>query len=178
MHSPVRALPLGLTLLIGCNDGLAPIPQPTRCPQPFIGICGTVTFRATLPDSTAGLFVVAYPAFPESLRALLTFQPLLPPRLALPALGDSTTVYALGLPNGVYQWVLAVWQKQGTLKADFSNADSLFKEAGFYRDHADTTAHGSGIVVVNSTGTDSIDFVVDFRNMHSISYYFPGPRSP
>ena len=27
--------------------------------------------------------------------------------------------------------------------------------------------------MVNSIGTDSIDFVVDFTNMHPVSFYFP-----
>ena len=71
-----------------------------------------------------------------------------------------------------------MWKKTGTFAPNFSNADSLLKEAGFYRDHADTTTHGSGVVVVNSTGTDAIDFVIDFGEMHAISYYFPAPSQP
>src|SRR6266571_4654155 len=88
-------------------------------------------------------------------------------------LPDSTLFYTLALPSGRYEWVLAVWQKQGTLKPDFSNADSLFREAGFYKDAGDTTSHGSGIVVVDGTATDSIDFVIDFGDMHRICTYFP-----
>ena len=52
-----------------------------------------------------------------------------------------------------------------------ANADSLLREAGFYRDRTDTTR--PGVVVVSGTGTDSIDFVVDFTNMHPVSFYFP-----
>ena len=120
-----------------------------------------------------GLFIVAYTTFPESIQALLTFQPLPPPAVLLPPSGDSTLFYTLPLPSGRYEWVLAVWQKQGTLKPDFSNADSLFREAGFYKDAGDTTSHGSGIVVVDGTATDSIDFVIDFGDMHRICTYFP-----
>src|SRR5439155_25786440 len=134
----------------------------SACPRGFVGICGTATVRGTLPDSTQGLFIVAYTTFPESIQALLTFQPLPPPAVLLPPSGDSTLFYTLPLPSGRYEWVLAVWQKQGTLKPDFSNADSLFREAGFYKDAGDTTSHGSGIVVVDGTATDSIDFVIDF----------------
>ncbi len=168
-----RVAVVGLVAVGACNEGLAPTPAPTSCPRGFVGICGSVTFRGTLPDSTQGLFVVAYPTFPESIQALLTFQPLPPPALPLPAPGDSTVFYTLPLPDGRYEWVLAVWQRQGTLRPDFSNADSLFREAGFYRDAGDTTSHGSGIVVVNATGTDSIDFAIDFGNMHRICTYFP-----
>src|SRR6266403_4012 len=130
-----------------------------------------VACAASVAAALAGF--VAYAPFPESLRALLTFRPLPPPAAPQPPPGDSTVFYTVPLPNGRYEWVLAVWQKQGTLKPDFSNADSLFREAGFYRDAGDTTSHGSGVVVVNGTGTDSIDFVIDFGNLHRICSYFP-----
>ncbi len=165
-----RAALVGLVAAAGCNEGLAPTPA---CPTSFVGICGTATVRGSLPDSTQGLFIVAYQTFPESIQALLTFQPLPPPAVLLPPPGDSTLFYTVRLPSGRYEWVLAVWQKQGTLKPDFSNADSLFREAGFYRDAGDTTSHGSGIVIVNGTASDSIDFVIDFGNMHRICTYFP-----
>ena len=62
--------------------------------------------------------------------------------------------------------------RQGVLT--IANADSLLREAGYYkRSDADTSRFGAGIVVVNSIGTDSIDFVVDFTNMHPVSFYFP-----
>ena len=83
------------------------------------------------------------------------------------------TLYSVPLPNGRYEWVVAAWTKQGTFNPDGSNADSLFKEAGFYKDGADTTTHGSGIVIVNNAGTGPINIVVDFGKMHPISYYFP-----
>src|SRR6266540_7405272 len=64
---------VGLVAAAACNEGLAPTLAPTSCPKGFVGICGSVTFRGTLPDSTQGLFVVAYPTFPASIQALLTF---------------------------------------------------------------------------------------------------------
>ena len=66
--------------------------------------------------------------------------------------------------------MLAAWVKQGFTP---QNADSTLREAGFFRDSGDTTVHGSGIVVVNGTGTDSIDFTIDFTKMHPVSFYFP-----
>ena len=164
-----RAIVGSLAAALGCNGGLQPTPAATTCPAGFIGICGTVTFRGAVPDSTAGVYVVAYAHFPQQLSDLTSFTPLIPQPLPLP--GDSTAFYTVPLPNGRYEWVLAAWRKQGTFTG--SNADSLFREAGFYKHGTDTTTHGSGIVVVNSTGTDSINIVVDFGNMHPISYYFP-----
>ena len=162
-----------MALATGCNGGLQQIAAPTTCPTGLVGICGTVTFRGPIPDSTAGVYIVAYPTFPRGPNDLLRFVPVLPQSLPLP--GDSITFFAVSIPNGRYEWVLAAWRKQGTLLPDFSNADSLFREAGFYRDGADTTVHGTGIVVVNGTGTDSINVIVDFTTMHPISYYFPQP---
>jgi hypothetical protein len=142
-----------------------------------VGVCGTVTFRGTEPDSTDGVFIVAYPTFPQSRNDLLTFTPFPPPgSLLRPFTGAQ--FYTLKIPNGRYEWVVAVWKKTGTFAPNFSNADSLLREAGFFRDHGDTTTHGSGVVVVHGTGTDSIDFVIDFGNMHAISYYFPAPSQP
>ena len=88
------------------------------------------------------------------------------------AFGEEEFSYRLPVPNGRYEWVLAVWKEVGDLT--IANADSLLREAGYYkRTDADTSRFGAGIVVVNSIGTDSIDFVVDFDNMHPVSFYFP-----
>jgi hypothetical protein len=156
---------------LACNGGLQPTPAATSCPMGFVGICGTVTYRGTVPDSTAGVYVVAYAHFPQQPSDLTSFTPFFPQALPFPAPGDSTVFYTVPLPNGRYEWVVAAWRKQGPF--DLSKADSLFKEAGFYKGGTETTSHGSGIVVVNGTGTDSIDILVDFGNMHPISYYFP-----
>jgi hypothetical protein len=161
--------PLLALVALACNDGLQPTPVPTSCPAGFRGVCGTITFRGALPDSTDKLYVVAYQAFPQSINDLFTFQPVPPPELPQPSPGDSTTTYTLPLPNGQYHWVLAVWKKVGTLSV--ANADSLLREAGYYRDPSDSTQ--AGLVIVNATGTDHINFVMDFTNMHPVSYYFP-----
>ena len=164
---------LFLAAAVACNDGLQPTPVPTTCPAGFVGLCGNITFRGTLPDNTDALYLVAYGAFPQSTSDLFDFLPFPPPTLPLPAAGDSVVHYTLPLPDGEYHWVLAVWKKVGTLNpADPASADSLLREAGFYRDTADTSQPGA--VRVNGTGTDHVDFVVDFGNMHTVSYFFPG----
>jgi len=162
-------LAAGLTLL-GCEDGLTPRPTPGGCPAAFVGICGTVTFRGALPESTDVVYVAAYATFPTSQAELFSFQPLPPPTLLLDSASRATPqLYRLPLPSGTYHWVLAAWKKQGPLSP--ANADSLLREAGYYRNPADTTQ--PGVVTVSGTGTDSIDFVVDFTNMHPVSFYFP-----
>ena len=164
-----RGLLLAAALAAACS-GLEPTPQPTSCPKGFTGICGTVTFVGSVPESTLAVYIVAYETFPHSATDLFTYQPLAPDPLPL---DSAQQFYTIPLPNGRYEWVVAAWLRQ-----DFTpqGADSTLREAGFYRDGADTTSHGSGIVVVNGTGTDSIDFVIDFTMMHPIAFYFPVAR--
>ncbi|MBI1967454.1 MAG: hypothetical protein HYS40_05655 [Gemmatimonadetes bacterium] len=158
---------------LACDGGLEPVPEPSTCPASFQGICGTVVFRGALPESTDVAYVVAYARFPQSQADLFTYTPTIPPTLDLPdSTADSVRFYTLPLIAGRYEWVLAVWKKQGTLT--FANADSLLREAGYYRNPADPSQ--PGIVNVYGASTDSIDFVVDFTNMHPVSYYFPLAR--
>src|SRR6184192_4250039 len=158
---------IAVAAILACNQGLEPALAPTSCPNGFVGVCGTVSFAGQLPESTAKVFIVAFDTFPKSQNDLFKFKPQpSPPTLPL---GGPPFFYTLPLPAGRYEWVLAVWQKQGTLTQ--ATADSLLRETGFYRDTGDTTVHGSGIVIVGTgTGTDSIDFVVDFSNMHRVCY--------
>ena len=169
---PSRLSGWGVALAVAaaaCNEGLRPTPT---CPPDFVGICGVVTFRVPLPDSlkdsTDAVFIVAYKNFPTAPESLFNFLPL--PPLTIPTAGPAA-VYAFAVPRGRYEWVLAVWKKKGTLSAQ--SADSLLREVGFYRDDGDTTTHGSGIVTVAGGPADSIDFVIDFSNMHRICTYFP-----
>ena len=88
MRYPLRhtALPVCLGLTLTCNDGLQPQPAPTTCPSDLVGICGTVTFRGAVPESTDAVFIVAYPQFPRSRNDLFNFQPP-PPLQSLPLAG-------------------------------------------------------------------------------------------
>ena len=162
MARPALAVLLALAA-IGCDGGLQPQEIATGCPPGFAGICGTITIRGAVPDSTDAVYIVAYPTFPADESQLLTFQPPLPPTLPL---GDSTVVYTLPVPAGRYEWVLAVWKRVGPL--DPAN----LMESGFYRDPADTSRPG---IVTFDGVADSIDFVVDFDQRHPISYWFPPP---
>ena len=146
---------------LACNGGLAP----TTCQ----GICGTVHFPVRPPDSTQAVYVVAYHTFPRSQTDLFTFQP---PRAALRALplGVDSTSYDAAVEPGRYEWVLAVWVKQGFTLA---NADSTLRAAGFYRDPADTSR--PGIVTVTALGASAIDFVVDFSHMTPPCHYYSPP---
>ena len=165
----MRRLPyLLLVLVLGCNEGLQPT---TVCDPHLVGVCGHVTFRGSVPDSTLAVYIVAYRAFPQSRADLFHFVPLPPQQLALPVAGDSIEAYAIPLLNDQYHWVLAVWAKVGLNPADTANADSHLMEAGYYRDPADTSQ--PGVVTVLNAGTYGIDFVIDFNNMHSVSYFFP-----
>jgi len=153
---------------LACNEGL----HPTTCP----GICGTVTYQGSLPDSlrdsTAAVLIVAFSTFPQTPADLLRFQPPVP---AFVDTGGPPRRYVLQVPNGTYEWVLAVWEKKSTTPLGAGNADSLLREIGFYRDGRDTTAQGTGRVHVGTGGggAAAIDFVIDFTRMHRICHYFP-----
>lgn len=171
-----RALPATLVLaaFVACDGGLEPARDSGACPSGFVGACGTVTFRGALPESTQVVYVVAYAHFPQSTSDLLLFQPLSPPVLDLPtAPGDSTATYQIGLPAGHYEWLLAVWKKIGPLSID--SADALLRDAGYYRNPSNPALPGA-LDIASGRGRDSVDFVVDFGNMHPISFYFPPSR--
>ena len=154
---------------LACNQGLEPSVAGGVCPPGFVGICGTVKIRGAIPESTFVVFVVAFQQFPQSTSDLFLFRPSLPPQLPL---GDTVATYRLPLPAGRYEWVLAVWEKQGRLTA--TNADTLLREAGFYRDPNNPDQRG---VVIVSGGQSNTDFVVDFADMHPVSYWFPSAPS-
>ncbi len=161
-----RALLACSVATLACNEGLKPT---AGCP----GICGTVTYQGALPDSlkdsTDAVFVLTYRTFPQAPTDLFNFQPL--PPATVPT-GGPPHRYALAVPPATYEWVLAVWKKKSTEPLSATNADTLLREVGFYHDDGDTTSHGTGIVVV-VTGTDSINFVIDFSKMNRICTYFP-----
>src|SRR3989442_9325508 len=157
-----------LAATLACNQGLDPGLAPRSSPKGSVAVGGTVSFVGQPRNTTAKVFLVAFDTFPKSQNDLFKFKPQpTPPNLPL---GGAPFFYTLPVPAGRYEWVLAVWQKQGTLNT--TNADTLLREAGFYRDKVDPTKPGV-VVVPGGTSRDSIDFVVDFGNMHRVCYYFP-----
>jgi len=166
MRSRVSHTAICAAVALACNEGL----HPTTCP----GICGTVTYQGSLPDSlrdsTAAVLIVAFSTFPQTPADLLRFQPPVPASIDT---GGPARRYVLQVPHGTYEWVLAVWVKQSRTPLGAQNADSLLREVGFYRDGGDTTAHGTGRVHVAAGGADAIDFAIDFSRMHRVCDYFP-----
>lgn len=150
---------------LACNAGLQPT---TGCS----GICGTVTYQGSLPDSlkdsTAAVLIVAFATFPQSPSDLLRFA-----AVAFVDTGGPPRRYVLQVPNGTYEWVLAVWEKKSHTGLSAQNADSLLREVGFYRNPADATPQGTGRVHVTDAGADSANFAIDFATMHRICDYFP-----
>jgi hypothetical protein len=140
------------------------------CPPGFVGICGTVKIRGVTPDSTDFVVVVAFADFPRDTLDLLQFRPVPPVQLPL---GDTIATYRLGLPAGRYEWVLVVWKKLGAIS--LANANTLLREAGFYRDPNNPATRG---VVDVSGGQSGVDFVVDFADMHPVSFWFPPSPAP
>jgi len=170
---PVRrrsALVATAALALACNQGLEPSLAGGVCPPDHVGICGSVKIRGAIPESTEYVLVVAFEEFPQSAGDLFSFRPDAPPKLAL---GDTVASYRLPLPAGRYEWILAVWKKVGVITP--MNADTLLREAGFYRDPNDPDVAG---VVDVSGGQSNVDFVVDFTDMHPVSYWFPPPPGP
>ncbi len=147
---------------LACDGGLQPEPV---CGAGFTGVCGTVTLRGTVPDSTDGVFVLAYRAFPQTCDEIPGFLPFPPPRLNL---GDTIATYTLSLPDGRYEWIVAAWKKVGQLTLTAADT-ALLREVGFYRDPADSAQPGA--VMVSGAGVDSIDFVVDLDNLNPITDY-------
>jgi len=147
---------------LACNGGLQPTPAPPA-------ISGIVTYRGAVPDSTQAVYVVAYHTFPHSRDSLFTFQPPVQSLRQLP-LGGAAAPYSIPVESGRYEWVLAVWVKRGFTSA---NADSTLRETGYYRDPADTSQ--PGVVDVLTQPATSIDFVIDFGQMHPPCRYYTPP---
>ena len=169
MPSRMWRLALAAAVAAACHEGLQPTLPPTSCPKSVVGICGTVALRGVLPDSTQAVYVIAYHTFPHSRDSLFTFQPPVDKLKPLP-LDSASAFYAIPVDPGRYEWVVAVWVRQGFTVA---NADSTLREAGYYRDPADTSQ--PGVVNVFAQGTDSIDFVIDFEHMNPPCRYYDPP---
>lgn len=161
LEIPLRLVGTALALaavVTACDKGLQPEPI---CGAGFVGVCGTIHFRGTLPDSTDNVFVAAYITFPQTCTDLIANrQPFIPGSIPYT---DSVAAYSVTLPPRGYEWVLAVWKKVGTLQ--LSPADTaLLRVAGYYRNPADTTQ--PGVVTVPSGGAAAnIDFFADFDHL-------------
>ena len=143
---------------LACDAGLAPEPV---CAQGLVGICGTVHFRGSIPDSTDNVFIAAYVTFPQTCNDLIFGRtPLIPPSVPY---ADSVTTYSVDVPANQYAWVVAAWKKLGTLHLDARDT-SLLRVAGYYRSPADTAQPGS-VTVPSGGAMSDVDMVVDFDAM-------------
>lgn len=140
-------IPLGLAILLGCGDGLEPVP--------FQGISGTVTYIGAPPDSTDWVRLAVYKRLPGTVLELLSFVAVSDTLF----LGAPEVAYAIALEPGAYEWVTAVWKRAG----EPISLTSL-KVAGWYR--GDDLAGGPlPFVVEADSETADIDVIVDFTNM-------------
>ncbi len=161
LQTPFRLAGLAVIVagvVTACDQGLQPEPI---CAPDLVGVCGTIHFRGTFPDSTDNVFVAAYATFPQTCNDLIANrQPVIPGSVPYT---DSAAVYSVVLPPRAYEWLVAVWKKVGTLT--LTPADTaLLRVAGYYRNPADTTQ--AGVVTVPRGGAaGSIDFVADFDHL-------------
>ena len=144
--------------LTACDAGLAPEPI---CAPGLVGVCGTIHFRGTIPDSTNAVFVAAYLTLPQTCNDLINNR-----RPAVPGpvpYTDSAAAYSMTLDPGTYHWIVAVWKKVGMLQ--LSAADTaLLRVAGYYRNPADTTQPGV-VTVPQRAAAGDVDFVANFDSL-------------
>jgi len=144
-----------------CDGGLEPESIPPICGPSLVGVCGTVRFRGTIPDSTDNVFIAAYGTFPQNCTDLINNRrPVIPG--AVPY-RDSAAAYSVALSPGTYQWVLAVWKKIGTLTLSPSDT-ALLRVAGYYRNPTNSTQPGV-VTVPGGAAVHAIDFLVDFDSL-------------
>lgn len=141
-----------------CDAGLEPEPV---CARGLVGLCGTLRFRGTIPDSTDDVFVAAYASFPRTCdEVIANRQPFIP--VSVPYT-DSVAEYSVPLLPGSYEWVLAVWKKVGTLTLTPRDT-ALLRVAGYYRNRADSTQPGV-VIVPTGAAAGSVDFRVEFDSL-------------
>ena len=147
-----------VALLAACDGGLQPEPI---CASTLVGVCGTLRFRGTIPDSTDNVFIAAYANFPQTCNDLINNRrPVIPGSVPYT---DSVAAYSVPLDPGTYAWLVAVWKKEGPLT--LSPADTaLLRVAGYYRNPADATQPGA-ITVPAGAAAGDVDFMADFDNL-------------
>jgi len=145
--------------LTACDAGLAPEPI---CAPGLIGLCGTIHFRGSIPDSTDAVFVAAYLTFPQTCNDLINNRrPVIPGSVPYT---DSAAAYSMALDPGTYHWVVAVWKKVGMLHV--SPADTaLLRVAGYYRNPADTSRPGV-VTVPKGAAAGDVNFVAHLDSLH------------
>jgi hypothetical protein len=155
---PAAVLVAVLAAALACDAGLEPEPV---CARGLIGVCGTIRFSGTIPDSTDNVFVAAYATSPVTCNDLIFGrQPFIPSSVPYT---DSVTPYSISLPANNYEWVLAVWKKVGTLTLSAQDT-AILRVAGYYRDPADSTRRGA-VTVPASAAVGDVDFRVNFDSL-------------
>jgi hypothetical protein len=157
-----------IAVVAACGGGLEPEPI---CAPTLVGVCGTLRFRGTIPDSTDNVFIAAYATFPQTCNDLINNrQPFIPGSVPYT---DSAAAYSVELPPRAYAWVVAVWKKIGNLT--LSPADTaLLRVAGYYRNPADTSQPGV-VTVPAAAAAGDIDFVADFDNLRPATDFVTCP---
>src|SRR5258706_9247527 len=147
-----------IVVLAACGRGLEPDPI---CAPNLVGLCGTLRFRGTVPDSTDAVFIAAYVTFPQTCNDLINNRrPVIPGSVPYT---DSAAAYSVALDPGTYHWIVAVWKKLGTLTISPQDT-ALLRVAGYYRDPADSTQPGM-VTVLNGAAPGDIDFRVNFDSL-------------
>jgi hypothetical protein len=157
----MRTVFLLAAVVTACGGGLEPEAIPPICAPSLVGLCGTVRFRGTIPDSTDNVFIATYVTFPQTCTDLINNRRPVIPR-SVPYT-DSTAAYSVALSPGTYEWVLAVWKKVGTLTLSPSDT-ALLRVAGYYRSLTDSTQPGI-VTVPSGSAVRNIDFVVNFDSL-------------
>jgi len=155
---PAAVLVAVVAAAMACDAGLEPEPI---CARGLIGVCGTIRFSGTIPDSTDNVFVAAFTSFPQTCNDLiLNRQPFIPSSVPYT---DSVALYSIELLPDTYEWVVAVWKKVGDLTLTAQDT-TLLRVAGYYRSPADSMQ--PGVVTVPTGGVvDSVDFRVNFAGL-------------
>ena len=153
----MRKVWLVIVFLAACG-GLEPEPI---CAPNLVGLCGTLRFRGTVPDSTDAVFIAAYLTLPQTCNDLIdNRRPVVPGSVPYT---DSAAAYSVAIDPGTYHWIVAVWKKLGALTISPQDT-ALLRVAGYYRNPADSTQRGV-VSVSNGPAAGDIDFVVDFDSL-------------